>query len=187
LRTVIALQKHVCSGPQGALMSIQDYPRPALTADVVLLAAGDGDPQVLLIQRDKPPFKGAWALPGGFVKVGESPEAAARRELEEETDIRGIQLEQLRVFGDPGRDPRGHVITLVFLGLLGVDWSPDQPSRHVEAGSDAAQARWWSIGSLPPLAFDHADILSYALEHPPAKLAHQAGATSETSTHFQRI
>jgi 8-oxo-dGTP diphosphatase len=159
-------------------MSIQDYPHPALTADVVLLAVGHSELQVLLIQRDKPPFKGTWALPGGFVKVGESPEDAARRELEEETDIRGIQLEQLRVFGDPGRDPRGHVVTVVFLGLLDCDGSVGQRPREVEAGSDAAQARWWSIGNLPSLAFDHAEILAYALQHLPAGLAQQAGPTS---------
>jgi 8-oxo-dGTP diphosphatase len=152
-------------------MSIQDYPHTALTADVVLLAPGDGDLQVLLIQRDKAPFRGAWALPGGFVNVGESPEDAARRELEEETDIRDVPLEQLHVFGDPGRDPRGHVVTVVFLGLLGPDWSADQHPRHVEAGSDAADARWWSINDLPPLAFDHADILAYALQRVRAKLA----------------
>lgn len=167
-------------------MSIQDYPHPALTADIVLLAAGNA-PQVLLIQRDKPPFRGTWALPGGFVKVGESPEDAARRELEEETAIRGIQLEQLRVFGDPGRDPRGHVVTIVFLGLLGRERSPDQPPPHVEAGSDAARARWWSIDDLPPLAFDHADILAHALQRLPTELAHRAEAASESSAHFQRI
>ncbi|MGD8966275.1 MAG: NUDIX hydrolase [Anaerolineae bacterium] len=168
-------------------MSIQDYPHPALTADVVLLAAGEGSLQVLLVQRDKPPFREAWALPGGFVEVGESPEEAARRELEEETDVRDIQLEQLRVFGDPGRDPRGHVVTVVFLGLLGLDRSADPQPHHVEAGSDAAQARWWPIASLPPLAFDHADILAYALQRLPAKLTHRADAISETSTLVQRI
>jgi 8-oxo-dGTP diphosphatase len=168
-------------------VSIQDYPHPALTADVVLLAPSDGDVQVLLIQRDKPPFRGAWALPGGFVRVGESPEEAARRELEEETGIRDIPLEQLRIFGDPGRDPRGHVVTVVYLGLLGPECSPDQRPRHVEAGSDAAEARWWSINDLPALAFDHADILAYALQRLPAKLASRAGAIPEPSTPLQRI
>jgi 8-oxo-dGTP diphosphatase len=168
-------------------MSIYDYPHPALAADIVLLAPSNGNLQVLLIQRDKSPFKGAWALPGGFVKVGESPKEAARRELEEETGIRDITLEQLRVFGDPGRDPRGHVVTVVFLGLLGLNWSPDQRPRHVEAGSDAAEARWWSIDNLPALAFDHADILAYALQRLPANLARRAGAISEPCTPLQRI
>jgi 8-oxo-dGTP diphosphatase len=165
-------------------MSIQDYPHPALTADIVLLDAGEA-PQVLLIQRDRPPFSGTWALPGGFVNVGESPEEAARRELEEETAIRDVQLEQLHVFGDPGRDPRGHVVTIVFLGVLGLDRSPGESPRQVQAGSDAAQARWWSIDALPALAFDHADILAYALQRLPAGLG-RAGSTMESPTHCQR-
>ena len=156
-------------------MSIHDYPHPALTADVVLLAAGDGDRQVLLVQRGEPPFEGRWVLPGGFVELGESPEEAAHRELEEETGIRGVRLEQMRVFGDPGRDPRGHVVTVVFWGLLTGDWSPGQPPRHVEAGSDAASARWWSIDNLPPLGFDHANIVAYALRHLPAGLSDRSG------------
>jgi len=156
-------------------MAIHDYPHPALTVDVVLLAAGSGDLQVLLVQRDRPPFEGKWALPGGFVELGESPEDTASRELEEETGVRGVRLEQLRAFGDPGRDPRGHVVTLVFWGLLAGDWSPGQRPCPVEAGSDAAVARWWSIAGLPPLAFDHAHILAYALRHLPADWAN-AGA-----------
>ena len=152
-------------------MSIHDYPHPALTADVILLAAGNGDLQVLLVQRDRPPFEGEWALPGGFVELGESPQDAAIRELEEETGVQGVRLEQMRVFGDPGRDPRGHVVTLVFRGVLASDWPSGQPPRRVEAGSDAARASWWSTGDLPSLAFDHADILAYALRHLPSRLS----------------
>ena len=156
-------------------MSIHDYPHPALTVDVVLLAAGCGSLQVLLIQRDRPPFEGKWALPGGFVELGESPEDAASRELEEETGVRGVRLEQMRAFGDPGRDPRGHVVTLVFWGLVDRHGSPGELPCPVEAGSDAAVARWWSIGGLPPLAFDHGDILAYALRQLPIERAN-AGA-----------
>ncbi|MGD2146226.1 MAG: NUDIX hydrolase [Anaerolineae bacterium] len=155
-------------------MSIHDYPHPALTVDVVLLATGNGNLQVLLIQRHGPPFEGRWALPGGFVELGESPEDAASRELEEETGVRGVRLEQMRAFGDPGRDPRGHVVTLVFWGLLDGDRAPGQPPCPVEAGSDADVARWWSIGGLPPLAFDHADILAYALRYLPGDRANAA-------------
>jgi 8-oxo-dGTP diphosphatase len=151
-------------------MPSQAYGRPALTADVVLLALGEAGPaavlprtavlpRVLLIQRGKPPFQGDWALPGGFVNVGESPRHAASRELEEETGIRDVHLEQLRTFGDPGRDPRGHTVTVAYLAVVAASASPQG-----EAGSDAAQARWWPIGDLPPLAFDHADILTYALQ-----------------------
>ncbi len=139
-------------------MSIQSHDGPALTADVVLVGFGDGELSVLLIQRAKPPFQGAWAFPGGFVDVGEAPQDAAARELEEETGIRGVHLEQLRAFGDPGRDPRGHVVTLAYIAVMAKD-----AAVKVEAGSDAGQARWWSINDLPPLAFDHAGILTCAL------------------------
>jgi 8-oxo-dGTP diphosphatase len=146
-------------------MSIHDYPHPALTADVVLFAVGEGTLQILLIQRDNPPFEGDWAFPGGFVNVGEAPRDAARRELEEETHIQDVVLEQLRVFGDPGRDPRGHVVTIAYLGVIRSD-----PPRRARAGSDAAQARWWSVDELPPLAFDHADVLACALRRLRSKL-----------------
>lgn len=147
-------------------MSIQDYPHPALTADVVLFAVGEGALRVLLIQRDKPPFEEDWAFPGGFVNLGEAPWDAARRELEEETNFRDVTLEQLRAFGEPGRDPRGHVVTVAYLGVT----RSDTP-RRAEAGSDAARARWWSVNDLPPLAFDHADVLACALQHLRSKLA----------------
>jgi len=140
-------------------MPTKAYDHPALTADVVVLALGDGEPKVLLIQRGKSPFKGIWAFPGGFVNVGESPQSAASRELEEETAIRGVHLEQLGAFGDPDRDPRGHTVTVAYLALVSANASP-----RGEAGSDAAQARWWSIDDLPPLAFDHARILTFALQ-----------------------
>jgi 8-oxo-dGTP diphosphatase len=142
------------------LMPIEDYPHPALTADVVLFAMRDGDLRVLLIQRQKPPFEGAWAFPGGFVNVGESLEEAALRELEEETGIRNIPVQQLHAFGDPGRDPRGHVVTVTYLALISAD-----AALQAEAGDDAAQACWWPVRDLPPLAFDHAEILDYALKH----------------------
>lgn len=147
-------------------MSIQDYPHPALTADVVLFAVGEDDLKVLLVQRGKPPFEGAWAFPGGFVNVGEAPRDAARRELEEETNITEVLLEQLHAFGEPGRDPRGHVVSVVYLAVTLMDARP-----RGEAGSDAAQARWWSVDDLPPLAFDHADVLTCALQRLCSKLA----------------
>jgi 8-oxo-dGTP diphosphatase len=146
-------------------MSIQDYPHPALTADVVLFAVGQRALRVLLVQRDKPPFEGHWAFPGGFVNVGEAPRDAARRELEEETHVQDVVLEQLRAFGDLGRDPRGHVVTIAYLGVIRSD-----ALRRARAGSDAAQVRWWSLDELPSLAFDHAEVLAYALRRLRSKL-----------------
>lgn len=150
-------------------MSLEEYPHPALTADVVLFTLRDGDLQVLLIQRQKPPFEGAWAFPGGFVNVGESLEEAARRELAEETGIQDVDLEQLHAFGDPGRDPRGHVVTVTYLAVM-----PGDAVAQIRAGDDAAQARWWPIHDPPPLAFDHADILDCALRRVRARLAEPA-------------
>jgi len=146
-------------------MPIHAYDHPALTADVVLFALGETGLHVLLIQRGKPPFQGDWAFPGGFVDVGESPHDAAARELREETGIRGPHVAQLRAFGDPDRDPRGHTVTVAYLAVLAAE-----ARRGTEAGSDAAQARWWSIEDLPPLAFDHAKILTFALHVLLAKL-----------------
>lgn len=139
-------------------MPIRDYNHPALTADVVLFALDGGELDVLLIRRGKPPFQGDWAFPGGFVDVGEAPRDAAARELEEETGIRDVRLEQLRAFGDPERDPRGHTVTVVYLTVVA------KASVGLEVGSDAEQARWWSIDDLPSLAFDHSQILTCALE-----------------------
>lgn len=146
-------------------MPIEDYDHPALTADVVLLSLGAEGVNVLLIQRGKPPFQGTWAFPGGFVDVGESPLDAAARELEEETGIRDVYLEQLRAFGDPERDPRGHTVTIAYLSVVVA-----RVSRDVEAGSDAAGAHWWPVRDLPVLAFDHAKILDIALERLRSKL-----------------
>jgi len=140
-------------------MAFRDYDHPALTVDVVLLSLGARGLSVLLIQRGKPPFQGRWAFPGGFVDVGESPPEAAARELKEETDILDLHLEQLRAFGDPDRDPRGHTVTIAYLAVVAA-----QGCRPIKAGSDAAQARWWSVRDLPPLAFDHTEILDVALQ-----------------------
>ena len=115
----------------------------------------------LLIRRKRDPYAGHWAFPGGFVDIDEDLVDAARRELEEETGIRGVELEQLRAFGAPDRDPRTRVITIVYMALI----DPEQArSFHPRGGDDAAEARWWDVCKLPPLAFDHEQILNYALE-----------------------
>jgi len=149
-------------------MSLEDYPRPSVTADVVIFTLRENDLHVLLIKRGHPPCEGMWATPGGFVDIDESLEEAALRELEEETGVRDVYLEQLYTFGDPGRDPRGRVITVAYFALV------PATAIHPRAGDDAAEARWWSVYDLPPLAFDHADILDYALQRLRYKLEYTA-------------
>ncbi len=114
--------------------------------------------EVLLVRRGIPPFRGRWAIPGGFVLGKESLQEAALRELQEETGVRDVYLEQLYTFGDPGRDPRGRVVSVAYFALVAAD------QRPLAAGSDAAEARFWPMSELPPLAFDHGRILSYALD-----------------------
>jgi 8-oxo-dGTP diphosphatase len=140
------------------------YPRPSLTVDVVLVTR-DAAPWVLLIRRKADPFAGKWALPGGFVDDNERLIDAARRELKEETGVEQADLEQLHTFGDPGRDPRGWTVSVVYLALV----SPDQLSAT--AGDDAAEVGWFPLGEPPPLAFDHANILA-RVRH---RLADRAG------------
>jgi 8-oxo-dGTP diphosphatase len=149
-------------------MPLEDYPRPSVTADVIIFTLNEGDLQVLLIQRGHPPFEDMWAIPGGFVRIDESIEGAAIRELEEETGVRDVYLEQLYTFGDPNRDPRGRVITVAYFALVPFD------AVQPHAGYDASDARWWSVYDLPALAFDHADILSYALQRLRYKLEYTA-------------
>lgn len=131
------------------------HPRPAVTADVVVLTIRGGDLSVLLIRRAHAPFKGAWALPGGFVEENEPLESAAARELFEETGLPPMPMEQLGAFGNPGRDPRGHTVTVAYVAHLAA-------ARPAVAGDDASAATWHSLGALPKLAFDHALIIHLA-------------------------
>jgi 8-oxo-dGTP diphosphatase len=146
----------------------QGCQHPLVTVDVVIFTLRHDDLLVLLIQRGHPPFEGLWALPGGFVGPEETLEEAALRELEEETGVRDVYLEQLYTFGDPGRDPRGRVITVAYFALV--------PSAEIEVrgGNDARAARWWSVYHLPELAFDHARIVNYALTRLRYKLEYTA-------------
>jgi 8-oxo-dGTP diphosphatase len=127
-----------------------------VTVDILLLRKGKSSDEVLLIQRKNPPFADMWALPGGFVDENESLEDAAKRELREETGISDLPLQQLHAFGDPGRDPRGHTITIVYGAIL----PPEHPVT-LAAGDDARNADWFPLGQLPPLAFDHAKIIPF--------------------------
>lgn len=136
-----------------------EYDRPSVTVDVVIFSLIDEKLRVLLVRRRNWPFADMWAIPGGFVRMEESLEAAAARELAEETGVRDVYMEQLYTFGAPDRDPRTRVITVAYFALVPAD-SVDQPA----AGTDAAEARWFAMDNLPELAFDHRDILEYALE-----------------------
>lgn len=134
-----------------------EYPRPAVTVDLVIFTIADNDLKVLLIRRGGEPFKNCWALPGGFVEIGESLEKAAARELKEEAGVTKVYLEQLYTFGDPKRDPRGRVISVSYFALV------DAESQRIRAASDAAEAEWHSVFNSPKLAFDHKKILDYAV------------------------
>lgn len=128
-----------------------------VTVDLVIFTIQDHRLKVLLIRRKIPPFRGMWALPGGFVLEGESLEDAARRELDEEAGVRDIYLEQLYSFGDPDRDPRAQVVTIAYYALIASD------QIELRAATDASDARWFDAAEAPKLAFDHRKILDVAL------------------------
>lgn len=130
-----------------------------MTTDAVVFALGDAGLEVLLVQRRHDPFAGQWALPGGHVDEGESLEAAAARELAEETGLDEIALAQFRAFGDPGRDPRGWYITVAYAAMV------DKARVTVAAATDAADCAWHPVRALPALAFDHATIIAYAVDY----------------------
>jgi 8-oxo-dGTP diphosphatase len=134
-----------------------EYPRPMVTVDTVIFTVLGDDLKVLLIRRGIEPFKGQWAIPGGFVGMEEGLEEAARRELQEETNVTDVYMEQLYTFGAPERDPRGRTITVAYFALISAD------QRELAAATDSAEVGWFSVYDLPPLAFDHANIVEYAL------------------------
>ncbi len=132
------------------------YPRPAVTADCVVITK-EAMPRVLLVQRGIEPFKDCWAFPGGFMNMGETTEQCAIRELEEETGLQITELHQIGAYSKVDRDPRGRTITVAYLAII------DEPIA-VTGLDDAAKAEWWPVNALPPLAFDHEDIMQDALE-----------------------
>lgn len=144
-----------------------EYPRAALTVDCVVFGMDDEGLKVMLIERDLPPFEGEWALPGGFVRVDETIDEAARRELEEETGLSKVFLEQLYTFGAVDRDPRERVVSVAYYALVNL------ADHRVQAASDAREAAWFSVDDVPSLAFDHAEILDAALDRLRGKLAYQ--------------
>lgn len=144
-----------------------EYPHPAVTVDGVVFGYDEADLKVLLIQREQPPYRGKWALPGGFVGIDESLEAAARRELEEETGITRLYLEQLYTFGEPKRDPRERVISVAYYALVKLT------DHAVRAASDALNVAWFPVADLPQLAFDHEGIMEAALKRLKGKIRYE--------------
>jgi len=143
------------------------HPRPALTVDGVVFGLDDGELKVLLIQRGLPPFEGRWALPGGFVQEGEELEAAARRELAEETGIDRLFLEQLYTFGAVDRDPRERVVSVAYYALVKLG------DHRIRAATDAREAAWFAVTDLPRLAFDHDEMVAMALARLKGKVRYQ--------------
>lgn len=133
------------------------YPRPAVTADCVVVTK-EKTPQVLLIERGADPYKGCWAFPGGFMNIDETTEQCAIRELEEETGMKVSDLHQIGAYSKVDRDPRGRTITVAYLVIV------DHPIA-VTGQDDAAKAQWFPIDSLPPLAFDHDEIMKDAINY----------------------
>jgi len=141
-----------------------DYPHPAVTTDIVIFSIRDSELKLLLIKRKGAPCKGKWALPGGFVRLDEDLEAAANRELAEETGVSGVYLEQLYTFGRPDRDPRERVITVAYYALIPSD------RLTLMASTDAEAVGWFGMDELPGLAFDHETIVEMAHQRLVAKL-----------------
>jgi 8-oxo-dGTP diphosphatase len=137
---------------------IYEWPRPMVTVDAVVCRFIRDNAQVLLIQRGNEPYKGKWALPGGFVDMDEELEDAAARELMEETGLTGVSLEQMHTFGRCGRDPRGRQISIAFFGIAPAN------TKKIKGGDDAVRAKWFDIEHLPAeLAFDHNEIIRFGI------------------------
>lgn len=148
---------------------IYTHPRPSVTVDIVICTLKDGCLQLLLVQRLEAPYQRQWALPGGFVRIDESLDDAAARELREETGLEEAYLEQLYTYGEPDRDPRHRIITVAYYALI-----PTGMKIRKEGGTDAARAAWFPVDRLPELAFDHNEIVCYAIRRLRYKLEYTA-------------
>jgi 8-oxo-dGTP diphosphatase len=147
---------------------VYDWPRPMVTVDAVVFAVTPDAIKLLLIKRGHEPFKGKWAFPGGFIGMDEELDDAVTRELQEETGLTGVHLEQMHTFGKPGRDPRGRQITVAYMGIInhGLD--------RIKAGDDAELAKWFDINALPSdISFDHDIVAQFAIDRLKSKLAAQ--------------
>jgi 8-oxo-dGTP diphosphatase len=137
---------------------VYEWPRPMVTVDAAVFGLLREGAKLLLIRRKHDPYQGCWAIPGGFIEMDEELEDAAARELAEETGLTGVALEQMRTYGTIGRDPRGRLITVVFMGIV------DEKRAAAKAGDDAAEAQWFEIDALPmEMAFDHDEIARFAI------------------------
>jgi len=134
------------------------YPRPAVTADCAVLSKINDKWHLLLIERKDNPYAGCWALPGGFMNIDETLEQCAARELEEETGLKNVTLEQVHAFSDLDRDPRGRTISVLFYGIVSGD------HEKILAGDDAASCRWFPLDNLPPMAFDHRKMVEMLMK-----------------------
>lgn len=157
------------------------YPRPAVTTDCVVFGFDGERLQVLLIQRGMEPYKGDWAFPGGFLNMDETAEEGAVRELEEETGIRNVFVEQLQVFSAVDRDPRGRTITIAYYALV----NPEK--MQVEGRDDAADARWFETGNLPTLVFDHAEMYETACRQLALKIYMQVKGLERPEEYFRQF
>jgi len=155
-----------------------EYPHPAVTTDIVVFTIRDEQLRLLLIKRKLVPFKGQWALPGGFVALDEDIDQCAERELAEETGVKNVYLEQLRTYGELKRDPRERVITIAYFALIASE------KIRIQADTDAAAVDWFDIGDLPKLAFDHAAIVKDALQRLQSKLDYSTIAFQFLSKEF---
>ncbi len=145
-----------------------EYPRPALTVDCIVFGLdAELELKIMLIKRDIPPFQGQWAIPGGFVRMEETLEQAALRELQEETGIQDVYLEQLYTFGDLGRDPRDRTVTVAYYALINL------VDQKIQAATDAREAEWFPIAKIPQLAFDHEQILQKAIARLRGKIRYE--------------
>jgi 8-oxo-dGTP diphosphatase len=150
-----------------------------VTVDILAFAVHEGGLEILLVKRKYDPFRSSWALPGGFLtEADRTLDAAAERELFEETNVSNVYLEQLYSFGDQGRDPRGRVVTVSYLALL------REEELEIKASSDASGVAWWPVKELPSLAFDHSEIIDYGLKRLKYKIEYTPAAFSLLAKKF---
>jgi len=158
--------------------NIHKFEKPSVTTDIIIFTVQNNELKVLLVKRKFEPFKDMWAIPGGFVKIDESLENAAKRKLEEETGVKNIYLEQLYTYGDPKRDSRGRVVTIAYMALV------NSENIKLKAITDVSDAQWLSIKKIPQLAFDHKKILDYSLKRLKWKFEYTTVAFSLLSREF---